>query len=456
MPVSSDDRAPSGPVEAASRRLDVEAASRRFGNAARVPIHIAMLKSVGSLWLTVALLVLLIGILLFGTVIEKYYGATAAKFGVYGAWWFNLLGLILGLNSAAALALRWPWKRQHLGFVLPHVGLIVLLIGCFVSRRYGVEATVSVLEGQESNRAYQGVRQHVELDGGQRFKLRIEPAAGTNAKDVPKETVIDVPFTSGPFNWQVYSELSLFPWGLAHRDRGVLYDRDGIRLEVLDYLSNSEIVDVPALTVETTPLAGDSAAGETKAYRLNIKPDDGSYPLPVPYGLGGEKTTPGGTRILFWMTGSEDETAAFRHSAPQGPLGKLGRVVLYAKGHSYDWPLDDWQTGARRKLGDSGLEAELVGVKPDPRNVNVWVNLRIHKGALTHDLFLSSEYPEISRPDYDDAVFGSYWLERSAKAERPKEAGKAASPKPKLTKESDPLANLPPARPRSTSSRAAI
>ena len=220
MPVSSDDRAPSGPVEAASRRLDVEAASRRFGNAVRVPIHIAMLKSVGSLWLTVALLVLLIGILLFGTVIEKYYGATAAKFGVYGAWWFNLLGLILGLNLSAALALRWPWKRQHLGFVLPHVGLIVLLIGCFVSRRYGVEATVSVLEGQESNRAYQGVRQHVELDGGQRFKLRIEPAAGTNAKDVPKETVIDVPFTSGPFNWQVYSELSLFPWGFLRTATG--------------------------------------------------------------------------------------------------------------------------------------------------------------------------------------------------------------------------------------------
>ena len=56
-----------------------------------------------------------------------------------------------------------------------------------------------------------------------------------------------MPFTSGPFNWADYhngNALVLLPWSLAHRDQGVLYDRDGIRLEVLDYLSNSEIVPI--------------------------------------------------------------------------------------------------------------------------------------------------------------------------------------------------------------------
>ena len=63
----------------------------------------AVLKVVGSLFLTVAILVVLVAILLWGTVVEKNYGATAAKFGIYGSWWFNGLGFILGLNSAAAL-----------------------------------------------------------------------------------------------------------------------------------------------------------------------------------------------------------------------------------------------------------------------------------------------------------------------------------------------------------------
>ena len=83
----------------------------------------AVLKVVGSLLLTVAILVVLVAILFWGTVVEKNYGATAAKFGIYGSWWFNALGLILGLNSAAALVLRWPWKLQHMGFVIPHIGL---------------------------------------------------------------------------------------------------------------------------------------------------------------------------------------------------------------------------------------------------------------------------------------------------------------------------------------------
>ena len=97
-------------------------------------------------------------ILLWGTVVYKVYGATAAKFGIFGSWWFNGLGLILGLNSAAALIRRWPWKLSQMGFVIPHVGLIVLLAGCAVSRHYGIESTVSVFEGESSDLAYTNPR----------------------------------------------------------------------------------------------------------------------------------------------------------------------------------------------------------------------------------------------------------------------------------------------------------
>lgn len=226
------------------------------------PVLRRLLKTIGSLWLTVAILFLLVFIMLWGTIVANKYGDTAARFGIYGSWWFNAIGFVLALNSAASLVLRWPWKRQQLGFTLPHIGLIVLLLGCLLSRRYGIDATVSIIEGQSSDRAYQGARQNVELDGAQHFKLHILPS-DPDAKTV---NVIDVPFTSGPFNWEDFGNgnLSLLPWAvqhqdrsvdrlllaierctwnqpwyLAHRDRGVLYDRDGVRLEVIDYLSNS-------------------------------------------------------------------------------------------------------------------------------------------------------------------------------------------------------------------------
>ncbi len=376
----------------------------------------AVLKVVGSLFLTVGILMVLIAILLWGTVVEKNYGAAAAKFGIYGSWWFNTLGLILGINSAAALILRWPWKLAHLGFILPHIGLIVLLLGCFLSRHYGLEATLSVFEGESSDLAYKGAEQHPELDGQQQFHLKVFSADG---QEKPVESIV-VPFTSGPFSWDDYHNgtLGSLPWSLAHRDRGLLYDRDGIRLEVLDYLSNSEIVSIPSLEVQATPLGPDGRelSEQAKAFGLSIKPGVGPHSSGFRYGVGSEQTLADERRILFWMTGSAEETAAFRQSKPQGPLGKLGRVVLYAGGKPYDLSIGGWTPGSRRALGTSGLEAELVeanverfdvegAVVLDPR-----VALKIHRGSASHPLVLSAQFPEVfNRQDYDDKVFGTYW-----------------------------------------------
>ncbi len=373
-------------------------------------------KVVGSLILTVVILVVLVAIMFWGTVVEKNYGATAVKFGIYGSWWFNALGFLLGLNSTVALIRRLPWKIQQLGFILPHLGLVVLLVGCYLSRRYGVEATLSVFEGQSSDLAYRGSSQHVELDGQQHFGLKVI------AKDASPNTgePIHVPFTSGPFNWADFHNgtLGAIPWSLAHRDQGVLYDRDGIRLEVLDYLSNSEIVNLPSLDVHATPLGpdGHELSEQAQSLQFSVKPDVGPHSTGKPYGVGKEETLEGGQRIAFWMTGSLDETAALLKSTPEGPLGKLGRVVLFSGGKLYDFPLADWKPGSRRKLGDSGLEAELVGVDAgqvavkEDAPLDTQVRFTIHRDSASSPLVLSANYPEIfSRQDYDDKVFGTYW-----------------------------------------------
>jgi hypothetical protein len=390
----------------------------------------AVLKGVGSLFLTVAILIVLVGVLLWGQIVEKNYGATAVKFGIYGAWWFNLLGLVLGLNSLAALVLRWPWRRQQLGFIIPHVGLIVLLLGCLLSRRYGVEATLAMFEGDSSDVAYKGSAQHTELDGQQYFRLSVIAYDG---QEPPVDIL--VPFTSGPFNWSDYEDGTLFalPWSLAHRDRGVLYDRNGIRLEVVDYLSNSEVVSLASLTVKAAPLPSEDRGATEKVQNCQfaVKLDRGSHAAEHRFGLGDAQAVAGSRRILFWMTGSPEETAAFRQSAPAGPLGKLGRVVLYAGGKPYDWSLDDWKAGTRRALGDSGLEAELVGLEEGEINqrgdaqFDSQVHLKIHRGAQSHPLVLSAEFPHVfSQQDYEDQVFGTCWR---GPIEKPKETPPAKS-----------------------------
>ena len=91
-----------------------------------------------------------------------------------------------------------------------------------------------------------------------------------------------VPFTSGPFNWDDYhnGKLLFLPWSLAHRDQGVLYDHDGIRLEVLDYLSNSEIVNLPSLAFTPRPLG--RTVGElpkqTQVFDFRSRPMRGRIP----------------------------------------------------------------------------------------------------------------------------------------------------------------------------------
>ena len=159
-------------------------------------------------------------------------------------------GSRVGPQCHLALILRLPWKRQHLGFILPHIGLVVLLVGCLLSRRYGVEATVAVAERQSKSEAYKSLGQHLELDGQQHFLL----AVASDDPKAPEQTPIAVAFTPGPFNWEDYrTSLAWFPWHVAHRDRGVIYDRDGIRLEVLDYLSKSRALEIPSLARASDP-----------------------------------------------------------------------------------------------------------------------------------------------------------------------------------------------------------
>ncbi|MEN6367191.1 MAG: cytochrome c biogenesis protein CcsA [Thermoguttaceae bacterium] len=126
---------------------------------------------VGSLRGAVVLLALCIVAMAWGTWVEHRRGAEAAHAEVYGAWWFLTLWTLLGFNVLGALLARLPWSRRWSGFVVAHFGVLVLLVGCFLTHRFGVEAQLPVFEGRETHAA---VREsdHSELDLG--FQIRLK------------------------------------------------------------------------------------------------------------------------------------------------------------------------------------------------------------------------------------------------------------------------------------------
>ena len=180
-------------------------------------------EGLASLKLAMVLILAAAVVLGAATFVEKFFGAEAARTAVYGTTWFAGLNAFLFLNVLSAMLIRFPWKRRQAGFVVVHAGILVLLAGCLLTRLGGIEAELPVYEQGSAQTAYLPSRH---------FELEVD-------RGVPTREVTDVAFKPGPFNWSEYARSDLrwylWPWRLTRRDNGVLYDSEGIRLEVLDY-----------------------------------------------------------------------------------------------------------------------------------------------------------------------------------------------------------------------------
>lgn len=106
----------------------------------------------GSLRVAVPLLIVIAGVLAWGTIYEARYGTAAVQRFIYQSAWFQSLLAFLAVNLALAALSRRPWKRRHLPFLLAHLGIILMLSGGILGGRLGVEGQLIIPEGQESAR----------------------------------------------------------------------------------------------------------------------------------------------------------------------------------------------------------------------------------------------------------------------------------------------------------------
>ncbi|MFZ5829246.1 MAG: cytochrome c biogenesis protein CcsA [Planctomycetota bacterium] len=358
-------------------------------------------RALASLRLAVFVLTSLIVVLAFATLVESRYGTPAVQFGVYGTWWFLTLGLLLAVNVAAAALIRFPWQRHQTGFVVVHTGILVLLAGCWLSFEFGQNAHLSVFEGRASSRAFQPAHL-IRLDAR---------SVGDTQRTAPEPAAVQIPFRSGPFNWDDYSSLSWFPWSLAVRDRGVIHDRDGIRVEVLDYLADSKREPVPRLALLATRPGIDAMRSPAQRLSLTINAPPAGHAMVSRAGIGERLATQSEARVAFWMSLSAEETAAFSKAGPEGPLGRLGQIVLVHRGQAYRFPVADLQQEPEQKLGDSGLT--IVLSEFDPRILGVHLVVR-KEGETPREMTLYASLPHFNRDDEDNGVYGAYWFDPAA------------------------------------------
>lgn len=125
------------PLTEAARRAAIK--HRRETSAFWMAVHI-----LGSLNLAVILLITIAGAIAFATVMESKFNSDVARYYIYGAAWFNVWLLVLALNLLCAALTRWPWQRKHVGFVITHAGIILMLAGAVIGRINGFEAFVTL------------------------------------------------------------------------------------------------------------------------------------------------------------------------------------------------------------------------------------------------------------------------------------------------------------------------
>lgn len=107
-----------------------------------------VIHGLASLRLAVALLLSLAAACAAATVIESRFDSTVAQYYVYRSPWFLGWLVLLCINLFAVTLTRLPWKRQHLGFVITHYGIILLLAGAMIGRLAGFEGFVHLRLGE--------------------------------------------------------------------------------------------------------------------------------------------------------------------------------------------------------------------------------------------------------------------------------------------------------------------
>jgi hypothetical protein len=133
------------------------------------------------------LLAVLIIASIVGTIYESNFDAKVARAYIYRAPWFNFWLALLAVNLGAVALSRWPWKRHHTGFLITHLGIIILLIGSIIGRIWGIEGTMTLFKGQPPRNQLLVDERQLHLREGSSPYQYLFPMEFLNRKPTPEK-----------------------------------------------------------------------------------------------------------------------------------------------------------------------------------------------------------------------------------------------------------------------------
>jgi len=136
--------------------------------------------------ITISLLAASLG---YATFYESWYGTAAVQEGIYKSKGFQILMLFLAANILCAALIRFPWKKRQTGFVITHVGLLVLIFGSWWTLEHAEEGQVGLLEGTTASTLIKTDFPVIRLK-------TIDPKTGQADREY------EIPFRPGPFAWK--------------------------------------------------------------------------------------------------------------------------------------------------------------------------------------------------------------------------------------------------------------
>lgn len=361
------------------------------------------LEICGSIYFGAALMTVLAVAMGWATFIEREMGTPVAQRIIYAANWFYFLIALLGFNILCSALVRAPrfvrrekiepavdgengaepaaprfrirFERKLIPFYLAHLGVLLLLIGCWTTAKFGVQARTIIPEGTAVEKA-------IDVDS-RLFEIEISDAANSDAP--PKK--IEIPFSGGPLNWrdlesaknwnanvaasvlEPMSEKTFFQrlgrgaarwsqraafWAAKiaqNSSPGTLYDDGEIRVDVLDYSTSADYAPVAPLKLALN-LRG-PATGEN-AGRLEKREVELTFPFDAAAQVDGDplatsrrarrSTLPGGARIVYVLADSNAELEALARLAPEKADAENAAtdcVVLSVDGKRYQISLSD-------------------------------------------------------------------------------------------------------------------
>lgn len=227
------------------------------------------LKSVGSLEMSVLALVLLMALTVVCTLdqvnigtfnaADKYFRAMFLYREIPGLGWKvpvfpagGFVGLMLLGSLISTLLARMQMTRKKLGIWLIHIGMIMLVLGEFVTGKFAVESNLSFEEGETKN--YSEDSRKDELIVTDHSDPSYDEVISVSGRRLASGRVIRherLPFTLHVKRWFPNAELGRRPEGLAVADsvadRGI--GREAV-LQPLEPVSRDDRRNLPAAFVE--------------------------------------------------------------------------------------------------------------------------------------------------------------------------------------------------------------